>query len=54
MDLISALLGTTVGTECLAGLLALSACVEYMYSTASRASHPDRVLVLRDFHKVVK
>jgi hypothetical protein len=25
-----------------------------MYSTASHASRPDGVLVLRDFHKVVK
>jgi hypothetical protein len=27
---------------------------EYTYSAASHASHPDGVLVLRNFHKVVK
>jgi hypothetical protein len=27
---------------------------EYIYSTASHASRPDRVLILCDFHKVVK
>jgi hypothetical protein len=35
-------------------LLTLSARVEYMYSAASRTSCPDGVLVLRDFHKVIK
>jgi hypothetical protein len=35
-------------------VLTLSVCAEYMYSTASRASCPDGVLVLCDFHKVVK
>jgi hypothetical protein len=27
---------------------------EYIYSAASHASRPDGVLILRDFHKVVK
>jgi hypothetical protein len=31
-----------------------SARAEYMYSAASHASRPDGVLVLRNFHKVVK
>jgi hypothetical protein len=35
-------------------VLTLSACAEYIYSAASHASHPDGVLILRDFHKVVK
>jgi hypothetical protein len=32
----------------------LSARAEYMYSTASHASCPDGVLILCDFHKVIK
>jgi hypothetical protein len=35
-------------------ILTLSVPAEYMYSVASHASHPDGVLVLRNFHKVVK
>jgi hypothetical protein len=34
--------------------LTLSVPAEYMYFAASHASHPDGVLVLRDFRKVVK
>jgi hypothetical protein len=34
--------------------LTLSVPAEYMYSTASHASRPDGVLVLRNFQKVVK
>jgi hypothetical protein len=34
--------------------LTLSVCAEYIYSVASHASCPDVVLILRDFHKVVK
>jgi hypothetical protein len=34
--------------------LTLSVCAEYIYSAASHASHPDGVLKLRAFHKVVK
>jgi hypothetical protein len=34
--------------------LTLSVRVEYIYSTASHASCPDGVLVLRDFYKVLK
>jgi hypothetical protein len=34
--------------------LTLSVPAQYMYSAASHASRPDGVLVLCDFHKVVK
>jgi hypothetical protein len=35
-------------------ILTLSACAEYMYSAASHTNCSDGVLVLCDFHKVVK
>jgi hypothetical protein len=35
-------------------VLTLSVPAQYMYSAASHTSLPDGVLVLRDFHKVVK
>jgi hypothetical protein len=34
--------------------LTLSVRAEYMYSVASHVSCPDGVLILRDFHKVLK
>jgi hypothetical protein len=34
--------------------LTLSVCAEYIYSAASHASCPDIVLILCDFHKVLK
>jgi hypothetical protein len=34
--------------------LTLSVRTEYIYSVASDASRPDRVLILRDIYKVVK
>jgi hypothetical protein len=34
--------------------LTLSVRTEYIYSVASHASRPDRVLILRNFHNVVK
>jgi hypothetical protein len=34
--------------------LTLSVCVEYTYSVASHASHPDGVPILHHFHKFVK
>jgi hypothetical protein len=34
--------------------LTISASAEYIYSAASHARRPDGVLILRDFHKVVK
>jgi hypothetical protein len=42
------------GKGCTTVLLTLSVPAEYMYSAASHASRPDGVLVLRDFHNVVK
>jgi hypothetical protein len=35
-------------------VLTLYVRTEYIYSAASHASRPDGVLILRDFHKVVK
>jgi hypothetical protein len=35
-------------------ILTLSICADYCYSAASHASCPDGVLVLCDFHKVLK
>jgi hypothetical protein len=34
--------------------LTLSVCAEYIYSAISNASRCDEVLIVRDFHKVVK
>jgi hypothetical protein len=34
--------------------LTLSFYVEYIYSAVSHATLPDGVLIIRDFHKVVK
>jgi hypothetical protein len=34
--------------------LKLSVCAEYIFSAASHAGSPDGVLVLGDFHKILK
>jgi hypothetical protein len=54
MCLLSVMHGCEAHETISSTFLTLSAHAEYMCSAASRTSCPDRVLVLRDFHKVVK